>query len=103
MPEQARGSDRKRALLGGKVASRDGSQVVSCTIRDLSDTGAKITVPAGIVIPTHVFLVYARSAYAHECQVSWIKPPQYGLKFINALPLDDTLPTKLNFLRRLGQ
>ena len=38
---------RKRTLLGGKVVYGDGQTVRDCTIRDISETGARIAIAKG--------------------------------------------------------
>jgi len=95
-------AERRRALLTGKVASRDGSMVVDCVIRDLSEGGARISIPKSVIIPTRVYLVHGKSNSAYEAEITWIKAPQYGLKFLNVLPLASDLPPHLRFLKKLG-
>jgi hypothetical protein len=92
---------RQRALLSGKLANHDGSITVDCTIKDLSETGARIVIPRGRYIPSHVFLVHSRSTLVIEAEISWTKPPQYGLKFVRSFARDASLPPELNFLNRL--
>src|SRR5258708_3726002 len=76
-----RKTPRKRTLLGGKVIYGDGQQVRDCTIRDIPETGARIVMAKGQVIPTGVFLIDRRSRIAYEAPVSWIKAPDFGLTF----------------------
>ena len=97
---ETRTSPRQRSLLSGKIASRDGSMTVTCTIKDISDTGARVTVPGGLYLPHHVFLIHSRSQMVFEAEVSWMKPPQFGLKFIRTLSREDLGPD-LKFLMRL--
>jgi hypothetical protein len=92
---------RQRALLSGKLANHDGSITVECTIKDISDSGARILLPRGRYIPSHVFLVHSRSPLVIEAEISWTKPPQYGLKFLRSFPRDASLPPELHFLTRL--
>src|SRR3981081_4123396 len=79
-----RKAPRKRTLLGGKVVFGDGQHVRDCTIRDISETGAKIVMHKGEVIPTRVFLIDRRTPIAYEATVSWIKAPDFALRFLKA-------------------
>jgi hypothetical protein len=91
--------ERKRTLLGGKVVSHDGALCIDCTIRDISDEGARIAIPRDKIIPTHVFFVHSRSTDAYEAEVAWIKPPEYGLKFVRRHDLEVGVPQGLEFLK----
>jgi hypothetical protein len=92
---------RKRTLLGGKVIFGDDNRMRDCTIRDISETGAKITMAKGECIPTRVFLMDRRTARVYEARVTWIKAPDFGLGFDNVYGLDGELPPELEFLNRI--
>jgi hypothetical protein len=95
-----RRAPRRRTFLGGKAVFGEG-QVVNCTIRDLSEGGAKITLARGDCVPTHFFLIEPRSAMAYKARVSWIKAPDFGVAFLSAYPLDQPLPTELRHVARV--
>ena len=90
---------RKRTLLSGRVVYGEDDRVRDCTIRDLSETGARITLAKGEIIPTRVFLIDKRTATAYEARVTWIKAPDFGLSFVNSYSLDGDMPRELNFLK----
>jgi hypothetical protein len=97
----SRGIARRRTLFAGKIAHRNGS-AIDCTIRDLSETGARIAVKAASDIPPrHCYLLHSRSDVAYEAEITWARPPQYGLRVVRTLPLDDALPEELGFLRSI--
>jgi hypothetical protein len=96
-----RKTPRKRTLLGGKVVFGDGQHVRDCTIRDLSETGARIAIAKGEVIPTRVFLIDRRTPIAYEATVSWIKAPDFGLTFLKTHSLKGEVPPELDYLKRL--
>jgi hypothetical protein len=96
-----RQASRKRTLLGGKVVYGDGQHVRDCTIRDLSETGARIAIPKGEVIPTRVFLIDRRTPIAYEATVSWIKAPDFGLTFLRAHSLKGDIAPELDYLKRV--
>lgn len=92
---------RQRMLQVGKIAYNEGAISLDCTIRDLSPTGARITIAKGQIIPTKVVLIYPRLQNAYECEIAWIRAPQYGLKFLAVHTLKD-LPAHLKFAIRFG-
>jgi len=96
-----RGANRKRILLSGKVVYGEGNFAHDCTIRNLSETGARITLPKGECVPTRVFLIDKRTATAYEAAVTWIKAPDFGLQFHQVFHLEGQIPDKLQFLKRV--
>ena len=84
-----------RALL---TVDKGGSHF-GCTIRDLSQTGARIRLLRNIELPMIVHLVDIPNKMAYEAAVAWRRAPLYGLAFTNSYPLTSTA-TPL-FLRRL--
>jgi hypothetical protein len=92
---------RTRAFLGGKVVYDNGNSVRDCTIRDLSEKGAKVRLTRGECIPTRVFLIDRRSATAFESHVTWIEGVDFGLSFSNAYHLESDLPHELQYLIRI--
>jgi hypothetical protein len=90
---------RQRTLLGGKVIYGDGQTVRDCIIRDISDTGARISIAKGEVIPTRVFLIDRRTPIAYEAAVSWIKVPDFGLTFSKTYSLKGNIPAELDYLK----
>src|SRR4030081_405905 len=77
-----RKATRKRTLLGGKVVFGDGQQVRDCTIRDISETGARIAIAKGEVIPTRVFLIDRRTPIAYEATFLCTKLLVLALTFV---------------------
>ena len=96
-----RRASRKRTLLGGKVIYAEGNSVHDCTIRDISENGARIALARGECIPTRVFLMDRRTANVYEARVTWIKVPDFGLSFVNTYSLESELPPELQFLNRV--
>jgi PilZ domain-containing protein len=78
---------RRRVLLAGAVCYADGSGSFSCTIRDLSEGGARITIPSGQIIPSSVFLVCLRDRVAYRARLAWNTGTEAGLAFLKSYPL----------------
>ena len=92
---QSRRTGRKRALLTGRIASRDGLFVFECTLRNLSAEGAQIVLKPAQYPPAHMFLVYSRTPHAFEAELTWTKAPHFGVKFLRTLELSE-LPPELS-------
>jgi hypothetical protein len=99
-PIEQRKSPRKRVLLGAKVVHSEGAYTVDCRIRDLSEDGARIVLGPGVVIPTRVVLVDTKNAMAYESEVVWLRPPEFGLKFLATHSVRGELPPHLRYVKR---
>jgi hypothetical protein len=95
-----RGAVRHRVLMGGKVAWTDNHLSGDCTIRDLSDDGARVELSSE-ALPRHPILIVTRSGLAHEARTTWTHGRMAGLKFINTYDLNAAVPPQLQHLRRL--
>jgi hypothetical protein len=94
-----RKAPRKRVILGGKIVYNEGSFSLDCRIRDLSETGARVVLAVGLVIPTRVVLIDVRNSIAYESEVVWLKAPEFGLKFHSTYSMRN-LPPQLQYLKR---
>jgi hypothetical protein len=98
--QERRKPSRKRVVLRGKVVYDEGRYTLDCLIRDLTPKGAKITVQKGVSMPTHVYLIDIPSGIAYGAEVTWIRTPVFGLKFLRTHRLTDTLEKELQYLTR---
>jgi hypothetical protein len=98
---------RKRTLLSGKLVYRDrpflpdGSFTIDCSIRDISEGGAKIVLDKRQLLPAEFFLIVVKYCTAHWARVVWLKYPARGLQFSKTYKLDAGLPDELKFIREL--
>lgn len=99
---EGRKRKRKRTLWDGKVVyGPDGETTHYCSIRDISEQGARIRLAKGDLVPTRVFLLERRAECAFEARVIWIKAPDFGLEFVRSYRLNEPLPADLKFLKRV--
>lgn len=98
-----RNCTRKRVLQGGLIVSRDGTQTWDCSIKDVTELGAKIRIPEGQVIPERCILVNLKEGMAYQVIVQWIHLPLAGLRCLETYRLQDLSDSKLMFVRRLWQ
>lgn len=76
-----RGAGRKRVLKGGTIAFNNRASTLSCTVRDLSDTGARLRVAKGQAVPSQFDLVVEVDGLEVPCSVVWRKGEEVGVSF----------------------
>jgi hypothetical protein len=79
--DSKRGSPRQRVLKSGKIVFAGGSISVDCTIRNLSEAGARLQIPTTVAIPDRFTLVDAHARTRREATVIWRKGDQIGVRF----------------------
>ena len=97
-----RTSQRRSALLRGKLVYENGACTLDCTIRDLSEAGARIEVAAGQTVPKHAYLIVVRDGIAYEVEAKWRKLKQIGLFFVHSVSLDELGSEKFPYLKKLS-
>jgi hypothetical protein len=100
-PAERRPKTRKRVLLTGIVAYGNGAHSFLCTIRNLSDTGARLAVGNNAQFPSDFYLINVRDRIAYEAKLVWNRGGEIGVAFKAALPLGDITDPALAFLKRL--
>lgn len=84
-PDERRVAQRDRVLRGGYVVFNGGRTTISCTVRDISATGAKIDVASATSIPTR-FELDLPGALRFSCSVVWQSKSALGIRFLDKGP-----------------
>lgn len=84
MIEERRKSPRHKTLKGGLIVFNSGSSSVACTIRSLSENGARLQVETVLGIPSDFTLVRDDGGAARECFVRWRSSTVLGVEFQRA-------------------
>lgn len=92
---------RKQVLLTGIIASHSGDQSLDCTIRDLSETGARIVAAKGVQLPEGFYLINVRDRVAYEARLVRNDGQAAGVIFEKTLPLSGLSDPALGFLKRM--
>jgi hypothetical protein len=71
---------RMRTLKKGTIILQGGYSVFDCVIRNLSETGAMLSV-GGLGIPSHFHLKYDATVAVHPCTVRWRTENAIGVSF----------------------
>jgi hypothetical protein len=96
-----RGASRRRVLLGGKLVYGEGDFSTDCTIRDLTETGARVLLQSDIPVHDPVWLINLRTGLAYRAIAAWRKPREFGLRFQETLDLKAPVSGPRHHLRRL--
>ena len=98
---------RQRACLNGKLVYGEGAFVANdaftldCSIRDISEGGAKVVVKHFQSVPLELYLIVIKFRIAYRAHVVWQSFPARGLRFTKSYFLTAKLPDEINFLRHL--
>lgn len=76
---ERRTAHRHRVLKSGQI--RFGSSAVDCTIRDISNTGARIIVRSPLWFPEAFTLVTVANDSARQGHIVWRRDGQIGVAF----------------------
>jgi hypothetical protein len=78
--DEHRIAQRHRVLKGGTIAF-NGAAGISCTVRNLSETGAALDVISPVGIPESFMLVVDGNQASKPCHVVWRKEKRIGIAF----------------------
>jgi hypothetical protein len=78
---QAERARRIRVLKGARAVFNQQHSAVSCVVRDLSESGAKIEFDVGWIVPPHFTLFVELDGFKVECEKVWHRGNLYGVRF----------------------
>ena len=81
MMEERRFGKRWPTALSGRVILNNASLPIHCTVRDISDDGARISFPHPVEVPSKFELEIGKGFLA-QARVMWSDGNDYGLAFI---------------------
>lgn len=99
--DNRRPANRKPVLLTGIIAFDGGQRSFDCTIRDLSESGAKVIAAKGAQFPPQFYLINIRDRVAYEAKVARGDGLEAGVVFQKTLPLSGISDPALGFLKRM--
>ena len=98
---ERRPKTRKRVLLTGIIAYGEGAHSFHCTIRNLSESGARLAVANSMLFPSDFYLINIRDRVAYDAKLVWNKSSEIGVTFKATIPLASIADPALAFLKRL--
>lgn len=76
-----RRAPRMRRLKEGRVFFLDGRTVITCKIRDVSATGARLRVGESFLIPQNFLLTIPGEMDQRPAERVWVKGEEVGVRF----------------------
>jgi len=98
-PEDGRRAVRHRTFLGATIVHGDDMLTVACSVRDWSESGARIEVPPLPVLPAKFWLLDRRSPVAFEARVVWRRENIIGVEFTDRRDLEGATQPRMVILR----
>ncbi|MBN8990555.1 MAG: PilZ domain-containing protein [Rhizobiales bacterium] len=77
--EDKRKLRRTRVLKAGTISF--GGSAISCTVRNLTRSGAMLDVASPLGVPREFTLVISSDDVRHGCRTVWIKEKRIGVSF----------------------
>lgn len=74
-------AERRRALKSAQICMYGADGVIDCTIRNISNTGAKLSVATPVGVP-ELFELRQPSQLSRHCRIVWRKTHEIGVQFI---------------------
>ena len=100
-PLARRVKTRQRTLLRGIVVYADGVHTCDCTIRDLSEDGARLVLKTQQTIPSRFHLINFRSHMLHEAELVRVKGVELGVKLLSSVDLRTASDPALAHVKRI--
>ena len=92
---------RRRVLFSGVIFVPQTHATIDCSIKDLSDDGAKIIVHAQTLSPDNYLLINIKNRIAYEVQCVRRKGREMGVKIRRSISLMEATSPEALQLRRL--
>jgi hypothetical protein len=100
--QDLRRAARVRTFVGGRIVFHDGAYSYNCIVRDLSDSGARIEIPAARLIPRRFHFLTSREEAAYDAELVWRTQTMAGVKFRQRIDLSTCADPKLRYLKRVA-
>ena len=100
-PAEHRKELRRRVIFSGVIFVPATHATIDCSIKDLSDDGAKIIVHGQTLIPTNCLLINIKNRIAYEVQCVRRSGREMGVKILRSISLMEASGPEALQLRRL--
>lgn len=81
--ENRRAHPRHAVHLEGKLILAEGARALDCTILDISEAGARVSVGVAMDLPEKVYLWQPSADSVFDCEVRWREAKYVGLHFVD--------------------
>lgn len=85
---ERRDEARLRSLIAATIVYNNGQSTLACVIRNFSETGAKLAIPAGVALPDRFELAVPQKNKTYRAQIAWQRGEEIGVRFEGASAAD---------------
>jgi hypothetical protein len=96
-----RRAPRRRVLLSALVIRPDFDGLFRCGVHDVSDHGARLKIPNGLLLPSQFWLIATSAGLAYEAETVWRRYPNVGVSVGEPLDLHEPVTRAARRLRTL--
>jgi hypothetical protein len=87
-----RNTNRIRSFLRGEIVHSNGSSKTECTVRDISDGGARIEAPPSVTVPEFFTLLIPQRGLSQRARIVWRQGGELGISFEIQQPASPSAP-----------
>lgn len=98
---ERREARRQRVLLTGVLSDSRRQASQSCSVRNVSETGARIQLPGSDMPMSWGSLIVVRDACVYSIEPVWVSGDQAGVKLVNTRSLNTPSTPDMDRLRAL--
>jgi PilZ domain-containing protein len=74
-------AQRRRMLKDGRIVINKGFSLIDCAIRDVSPSGARLSVKPQCELPSELELLFVTEETLVPCELRWRRGDRLGVKF----------------------
>lgn len=95
VPVERRASPRRKTRFKATVVFGSDRDTLDCTVRDLSETGARLRLASPDNLPTRFHLIWAADRAVLEVEAVWQGGDELGVKFLSKHDMQGKLSSEL--------
>ena len=89
---------RKKVLFAGVIVYGEGHFAINCRLRDMTETSARVALPASQTLPAEFYLINMKEQTAHKARIAWQKKNELGLVLEESYDLRKLSGHRLGYL-----
>src|SRR4051794_3450993 len=78
---EPRNSPRQRSLMGASLSFHNGRSTVDCLVRNISESGARLSVSPAVSLPQTIELLIPQKGTTRAARVVWRSESEVGVAF----------------------
>src|SRR5947209_11123410 len=100
--DDLRRAARVRMFVGGRIVFNEGAYSYNCVVRDMSESGARVEIPAARLIPRRFYFLTSKEEDAYDSELVWRTHSMAGVKVRQAIDIASCQDPRLFYLMRFS-